>query len=56
MKAKTKPKRRSTKLPEFALRAQRAFKRVAKKVRAEHRAFNVPLIVWENGKVVKKRA
>jgi hypothetical protein len=30
--------------------------RAAKKVRAQNRAMNLPLIVWENGKVVEKPA
>lgn len=44
------------KSPAFAARAERAFRRAAKNVRAEHRAFNLPLIVWREGKLVKKRA
>jgi hypothetical protein len=51
-----KSTRKSEKLPAFALRAERAFRRAEKKVRAEHRALNLPLIFWENGKVVKKPA
>jgi len=44
------------KTPEFAVRAERALLRTAKKVRAQNRAMNLPLIVWENGKVVEKPA
>jgi hypothetical protein len=49
-----KPK--TGKTPEFAARAERAMLRAAKKVRAQNRAMNLPLIVWENGKVVEKPA
>jgi hypothetical protein len=49
-----KPK--TTKTPDFAVRAERAMLRAAKKVRAQNRAMNLPLIVWENGKVVEKPA
>jgi len=42
------------KTPAFVARAERAFRRAAKNVRAEHRAFKLPLIVWENCKVVRK--
>jgi len=48
--------RKSRKTPDFVLRGERAFRRVAKKVRAENRALNLPLILWENGKMVKKKA
>jgi hypothetical protein len=44
------------KAPAFVLRAERAFRRAAQNVRAQHRAFNVPVVVWENGKVVEKPA
>jgi len=44
------------KAPEFAVRAERALHRAAKKVRAQNRAMNLPLIVWDNGKVVEKPA
>jgi hypothetical protein len=46
--------RKSTKLPAFALRAERALRRAAKNVRAQNRALKLPLIVWQNGKVVEK--
>ena len=52
---KTKPRRRkSAKAPDFVLRAQRALRRAAKNVRAENRALGLPVIVWQNGKVVEK--
>lgn len=44
------------KAPAFALRAERAFRRAAKNVRAQNRALKLPVIVWENGKVVAKPA
>ena len=44
------------KTPAFVARAERAFRRAAKNVRAEHRALKSPLVLWEDGKVVKKPA
>jgi hypothetical protein len=46
----------SDKVPAFVSRAERAFRRAARNVRAQHRAMKLPLIVWENGKVVEKPA
>lgn len=43
-------------LPEFARLALRAHRRAARKLRAEHRRLGLPIIVWENGKVVEKEA
>jgi hypothetical protein len=48
--------RRTTKLPAFALRAERALRRAAKNVRSQSIALKLPLVVWEDGKVVKKPA
>ena len=48
--------KKSKKTPAFVRRAERALRRAAKKVQAQNRAMNLPLIVWENGKVVKKPA
>jgi hypothetical protein len=48
--------RKSRKVPAFAMRADRAMRRATRKVRAENRALGLPIIVWENGKVVKKPA
>lgn len=48
--------RTSRKAPAFVARAERALRRAARKVRAENRALGLPMIVWENGKVVKKPA
>ena len=36
--------------------AMRALQRAARKVRAENRRLGLPMIVWENGKVVEKPA
>jgi hypothetical protein len=46
--------RKTTKAPAFVLRAERALRRAAKNVRAQNRAMKLPLIVWQNGKVVEK--
>lgn len=48
------PKQR--KAPAFVARAERAFRSAAQNVRAQHRAFKLPLIVWQDGKVVEKPA
>ncbi len=45
---------KSQKTPAFVRRAERALQRVARKVVAQHRAAKLPVIVWENGKVVEK--
>ena len=39
-------------LPEFAKLALRAARRSGRKLRAEHRRLGMPLIGFENGKVV----
>jgi len=49
-------KRAAQKPPAFAARAERALKRAARNVKAQHRAFKLPVIVWKNGKVVEKPA
>ena len=36
--------------------ALRAHRRAARKLRIEHRRLGLPIIVWENGKVVEKKA
>jgi hypothetical protein len=48
------PKHR--KAPAIVARAERAFRRVAHNVQAQHSAFKLPVIVWQNGKVVEKPA
>ena len=42
-------------LPEVARLALRAHRRAARKLRAEHRQLGLPIIVWENGRVVEKQ-
>jgi hypothetical protein len=49
-------KNRASKTPLWAKRAERAMRRVAKNIRANNRRLGLPLIVWENGKVVEKSA
>ena len=44
------------KQPEFVVRAQRALRRAARKVRAENRRLGLPLIVWKNGNVQEIQA
>ena len=43
------------KTPEFVARAERAFARVARKVRAESRRSGLPLVVFPNGKAPTKK-
>jgi hypothetical protein len=47
---------KSDKVPAFVSRAERALRRAAENVGAQNRAMKLPLIVWENGKVVRKPA
>lgn len=47
---------KSRKDPAFVKRAERALRRAAHNVKMENRALGLPLIVWEDGKVVKKPA
>ena len=54
MKKKPAPKRSKPEVPDFVRRAERAMRRAARNVIKEHRALNLPIIVWENGKVVEK--
>lgn len=42
-------------LSEHGQMALRAMRRAARKLRIEHRRLGLPLIVWENGKVVEKQ-
>jgi hypothetical protein len=46
----------SKKLPMFVLRAERAFNRVARNLRAENRKLGLRAVVWPNGKVAKNSA
>jgi len=47
---------KSPKTPAFVMRAERAMRRAARNVKTQNRALNLPLIVWQNGKVVEKAA
>lgn len=42
-------------LSEHGQVALRAHRRAARKLRIEHRRLGLPIIVWENGKVVEKK-
>ena len=48
--------RKSAKTPAFVLRAERALRRAAHNVKTQNRALKLPVIVWQNGKVVEKPA
>jgi hypothetical protein len=43
------------KQPEFVLRAERAFRRVARKLRAESKRTGIPLAVWPRKDTVAKK-
>lgn len=45
---------RAKKAPAFVARAERAFRRVARKVRAENRKLGLRPVVWPNGNVKAK--
>ena len=47
---------KTAKLPTFVTRAERAMRRAAKGVQVQNRALNLPVVVWQNGKVVEKPA
>jgi len=46
----------SKKLPMFVSRAERAFGRVARKLRSENRKLGLPAVVWSNGRIAKNSA
>jgi hypothetical protein len=48
-------KKRTHNLPSITLKALEALKNAAAKVVKEHRRLGLPLIVWEHGKIVKKK-
>jgi hypothetical protein len=48
--------RKSTKAPAFVLRAERALRRAAHNVKTQNRSLGLPVIVWQDGKVVEKPA
>jgi hypothetical protein len=47
---------KSVKAPPFVTRAERALRRAAHNVKTQHRALKLPVIVWQDGKVVEKPA
>ena len=47
---------KSTKATAFVLRAERALRRAAHNVKIQNRAMKLPVIVWQDGKVVEKPA
>ena len=50
------PRRKASKAPAFVSRAERALCRAAQHVKTRNRAFGLPVIVWQDGKVVEKPA
>ena len=48
--------RKPVKASAFVQRAERALRRVAKNVQVQNRALKLPLIIWQDGKVVEKPA
>jgi hypothetical protein len=46
--------RKPRKAPAFVVRAERAFRRAARKIQAESRSHSLPLIAWKDGKLVHK--
>jgi hypothetical protein len=47
---------KSAKAPAFVLRAERALRRAAHNVKTQNRAMKLPVIVWQDGKVMEKPA
>ena len=45
---------KSRKVPLFVTRAERAMRRAAHNVKTQNRALKLPVIVWQDGKVVEK--
>jgi len=56
MKKNTSTPASPAKLPAFVLRAERALLRAADTVRTQNRALKLPVIVWQDGKVVERPA
>ena len=46
----------SAKAPAFVTRAERALHRAALNVKTQNRGLKLPVIVWQDGKVVEKPA
>ncbi len=45
--------KKPAKTPDFVLRAECALRRAARNVREENRRLGLPLIIWQDGKVVE---
>lgn len=56
MKKNGHPLRKASKTPAFVARAERAFRRAANNIRTQNRSLGLPVIVWQDGKVVEKPA
>lgn len=56
MKQTGHSKTKAATVPAFVTRAESAMRRAAQNVRIQNRKLNLPLIVWENGKMVEKPA
>jgi len=48
--------RKTAKDPAFVARAERALRRAAHNVKTQNRSLGLPLIVWQDGKVMEKPA
>lgn len=56
MKKNGHPARKTAKAPAFVVRAERALRRAAHNVKTQNRSLGLPIIVWQDGKVVEKPA
>ncbi len=56
MKTNGHKPRKPAKTPLFVLRAERALRRAAKGVQTQNRALKLPIVIWQDGKVVEKPA
>jgi hypothetical protein len=56
MKKNRHPTPKSGKVPAFVARAERALRRAAHNVKTQNRSLGLPVIVWQDGKVVEKTA
>lgn len=56
MKKNGRSTSKTRKPPAFVTRAERAMRRAAQSVKTQNRAFYLPIIVWEKGKLVEKPA
>ena len=48
--------RKPSKAPAFVTRAEHALHRAARGVQVQNRRLKLPVIIWQNGKVVEKMA